>query len=432
MVVKIIFGGQPMVVDLDSFNKEAISFGRSTDCDIQIQKPYVSRCHGYFYRQNGSWFVKDNNSTNGLIYKKQKTQYAPLGSDDIYIVGNDRNDYVTIHMSKSASAVTPKPAMTYGAGASQPVSGYDSVKPKPVGGYQYPAPVNAINQNNYQNPYQAQNQYQNQGQNSFQNQYQSQGQNSFQNQYPAQYNNSNNGYNANSGGGIYDDVIGVYKNNPGYTPGSKECTFDGTGGEIFGLYLLTGFVSLITLGLAFPWAYCKLTKWQYEHTIVRGRRLTFTGTAMQIFGRWCLWALLTVVTGGIFSYFQVYFLNKWALSHICYADSNPGHGQIIQDSAYDADLGDYLGNYLVASLLISITCGIATPWELVRVHKFLKRHMIINGDRFDFHGEGGSFWGQCFLIGLLTVLTCGLYYPWGVCKLQRWFWDNTSVETGYR
>ena len=38
MVVKIIFGGQPMVVDLDSFNKEAISFGRSTDCDIQIQR----------------------------------------------------------------------------------------------------------------------------------------------------------------------------------------------------------------------------------------------------------------------------------------------------------------------------------------------------------------------------------------------------------
>ena len=153
---------------------------------------------------------------------------------------------------------------------------------------------------------------------------------------------------------------------------------------------------------------------------------------MQIFGRWCLWALLTFVTGGIFSYFQVYFLNKWALSHICYLDSDPGYGQIVQDSAYDADLGDYLGNYLVASLLISITCGIATPWEMVRIHKFLKRHMIINGDRFDFHGEGGSFWGQCFLIALLSVLTCGLYYPWGLCKLQRWYWDNTTVETGYR
>ena len=54
--------------DLNAFGKNVVSFGRSSDCDIQIRKEYVSRVHGCFYMENGKWFIKDMNSTNGLYY----------------------------------------------------------------------------------------------------------------------------------------------------------------------------------------------------------------------------------------------------------------------------------------------------------------------------------------------------------------------------
>lgn len=458
MVVKIIFGGQPMVVDLDSFNKEAISFGRSTDCDIQIQKPYVSRCHGYFYRQNGSWFVKDNNSTNGLIYKKQKVQYAPIGEDDLYIVGNDRNDYVTIHYSKSASRISsgtgqlqmpgngmgvpkqptgfgagnPQQLSSYGSGMSQPSGGYGmgsgqnsngygmgsgqnsnsygmnsgqslnnygtgSGQPsngfdigynQPSGGYQYPVPVN----NNM-----------NQGKNSFQNQYQNPNQNLQRNMNQQQ--------------------------SMGYNGSGKECTFDGTGGEIFLLCLIIALTIIFTLGLATPWAVTKLLRWEYSHTYIRGRRLAYTGTAMDLFLKCLLWTLLVCVTCGIFSLFLPHYFMKWMNKYVSYEDANVPVGQESPDSFYDGDFGDFFATYIIVYLMNYFTCGIAYPWGLCRYQKFYNSHTVINGDRLDFHGDGGAGWGYLFLIIFLSAITLGIYLPWGICKLRKWIWENTRIQS---
>ena len=52
---------------LESFNKDAITFGRDDGCDIVIKNPKVSGYHGYIYRYNGSWYIQDHNSTNGML-----------------------------------------------------------------------------------------------------------------------------------------------------------------------------------------------------------------------------------------------------------------------------------------------------------------------------------------------------------------------------
>ena len=49
-------------MNLDNFNKDVISFGRTDECDIQISEEYVSRLHGCFFKDSGKWFFKDMNS----------------------------------------------------------------------------------------------------------------------------------------------------------------------------------------------------------------------------------------------------------------------------------------------------------------------------------------------------------------------------------
>jgi len=59
---------EPIVIDLSTFGKSVISFGRSKDNDIQLNSNYVSRKHGQFRFVGSNWIIDDLGSRNGLLY----------------------------------------------------------------------------------------------------------------------------------------------------------------------------------------------------------------------------------------------------------------------------------------------------------------------------------------------------------------------------
>lgn len=73
MIITIRDGNKPSYeVDLDSFGKEVVGFGRQNDCDLVLHSPFVSRVHGCFYKENNTWHIQDMNSTYGLFYNDRK------------------------------------------------------------------------------------------------------------------------------------------------------------------------------------------------------------------------------------------------------------------------------------------------------------------------------------------------------------------------
>ena len=95
----------------------------------------------------------------------------------------------------------------------------------------------------------------------------------------------------------------------------KSFTFDGGAGS----YLLVGIgaflLTVLTLGLAYPWAVVMRYRWRAEHTLVLGRRVTFTGKGLGLFGNWIKWELLTIITLGIYSFWVVPRLTQWIVEH---------------------------------------------------------------------------------------------------------------------
>ena len=91
--------------------------------------------------------------------------------------------------------------------------------------------------------------------------------------------------------------------------------FDGGAGS----YLLVGIgatlLTIVTLGLALPWAICMQYRWRTQHTIINGRRLRFTGSGGGLFGNWIKWWALTLVTFGIYSFWVVPRLTRWTVEH---------------------------------------------------------------------------------------------------------------------
>lgn len=94
-----------------------------------------------------------------------------------------------------------------------------------------------------------------------------------------------------------------------------ESYFDGGLLQLIGWRILGALVTLLTLGICYPWALCMIYRWEAKHTVINGRRLRFNGTATQLFGNWVKWFLLTLITCGIYSFWLRINLKKWVVKH---------------------------------------------------------------------------------------------------------------------
>ncbi len=201
-----------------------------------------------------------------------------------------------------------------------------------------------------------------------------------------------------------------------------ESYFDGSALEWFGWQIVASLIITFSLGIAFPWAMCLLTRWEVEHTVINGRRLKFTGTGGQLFGKYILWAFLTVITCGIYSIWFGLGMEKWRVKHTVYADdANPA------ESVFTGTAGGWFVNYLVFGLISTVTLGIGTPWAAVRLMKWRARNTVIGNSPLVFNGTGGQLFVHCLIGSLLSGITCGIYSIFFAVRLLKWQYGNTDA-----
>jgi len=99
-------------------------------------------------------------------------------------------------------------------------------------------------------------------------------------------------------------------------PGQKqESYFDGGLLQLIGWSLLGALVTMLTLGICYPWAVCMTYGWKINHTVIEGRRLKFNGKAAGLFGTWIKCFLLSIITIGIYALWVPIVLEKWKVKH---------------------------------------------------------------------------------------------------------------------
>ena len=96
--------------------------------------------------------------------------------------------------------------------------------------------------------------------------------------------------------------------------------FDGRLLQLIFWKFLGGLITILTLGICYPWAVCMIYNWETKHTVINGRRLKFTGNAVQLFGNWIKWFLLTIITFGIYAFWLDIKLKQWQTKHTTFAD----------------------------------------------------------------------------------------------------------------
>ena len=199
---------------------------------------------------------------------------------------------------------------------------------------------------------------------------------------------------------------------------------DFTGGMFayFGIQLLTVLATAFSLGIAYPFMTCWRLRWEAEHTVIDGQTLTFDGTGKQLFGKYIIWWLLSVVTFGVYALIWLpLHLNRWIVKHTHFA------GATKAVSKFDGNIWQYFGVRLVARLVTGATLGFGSFWAHCYLERWQAKHTSYDGYRLQFDGTGMQYFGKCIVWVLLTIVTFGIYSFWLVIKEKKWTMSHTHV-----
>jgi uncharacterized membrane protein YjgN (DUF898 family) len=154
----------------------------------------------------------------------------------------------------------------------------------------------------------------------------------------------------------------------------------------------------------------------------------FSGTGGELLGQLLVGYLLTLITIGIYApWFMCKFTNFIA-QRVTFGPTAKGTVQF----RFDGQGGQLFVTFLVGYLLSIITIGIYMPWFICKLTKFYLDNTTVttsDGSVYNprFQGGGGDLF-VTFLVGyLLTMVTIGIYAPWFMCKLNKWFAERTKL-----
>lgn len=96
MKIIVFDSEQRTELHLEDFSKKKITFGREGSQDIVIKDNNASRRHGFFFKQEGIWYVSDAGSTNGVSVNGEPVKDVR----DLYT-----NDYISLSAKNQSQAV---------------------------------------------------------------------------------------------------------------------------------------------------------------------------------------------------------------------------------------------------------------------------------------------------------------------------------------
>ena len=80
---------------------------------------------------------------------------------------------------------------------------------------------------------------------------------------------------------------------------------------LIGVNILTFLITLLTFGIATPWAMCIKYRWEVNNTVIEGKRLKFVGTGSSLFIHYIKWLILTIITFGIYGFWLHIKMLQW-------------------------------------------------------------------------------------------------------------------------
>jgi uncharacterized membrane protein YjgN (DUF898 family) len=217
--------------------------------------------------------------------------------------------------------------------------------------------------------------------------------------------------------------------------------FFGETSKYYGIVIINYLLTVVTLGLYYPWAKTSKLKYLYENTEFAGSRFMFHGTGKEVFKGFIKMFVVVVLVLAVYMY--LIYMQQVALGLIiyftCFIVIIPLaiHGSLRYRLSrtswrgihfgYRGVLSELFSKYVIGFVLTILTLGIYGSWFTVDIRKYVLSKIRFGSAQFDYTGEGM----ELFIINLkgiiLSVLTLNIYSFWYMKNLYNYYINNIVV-----
>jgi uncharacterized membrane protein YjgN (DUF898 family) len=221
--------------------------------------------------------------------------------------------------------------------------------------------------------------------------------------------------------------------------------FHGTGGTLFGIYLVNMALTILTLGVYRFWAAVRIRRYIMSQSEFEGDRFAYHGTGKELwlgFGRAFLFFWLPLVACNVaaelflgdlgssivlvLTFVAVLVLTPVAIVAARRYRLSRTSWRSIRFS-FRGNTREFVALFLKGALLSILTLGIYSPIFMVRQYRFMAEHSYFGTLKAEFDGENRALLGSFLIAALLTPFTLGLSWIWFSAKKARFLWAHTTI-----
>ena len=226
-------------------------------------------------------------------------------------------------------------------------------------------------------------------------------------------------------------------------------TFHGKGNEYFSILIVNWLLTIITLGIYYPWARARKIQYLYGASALNDDRFAFHGTGKEMFRGFIkvilFYAVLIVLLygsvflskngenmaiywTGLLLFYMLFLAILPLMMHGAYRYRMSRTSWRGIRFGYKGSKKELYGKFLKWIGLTIITLGFYGPWLEMNLRKYLIGNVRSGDAEFTYRGNGSDF----FLLNLkgyfLTLLTLGIYMFWWQKDISNYYIDNISIS----
>ncbi len=220
--------------------------------------------------------------------------------------------------------------------------------------------------------------------------------------------------------------------------------FQGKGSDFFGIIIVNWLLTIITLGIYYPWAKAKQLQFTYSATSLNGDSFSFHGTGKEMFKGFIkailifgilygililgiflkepFWGLLLFYIGFIAVFpIAIHGSYRYRMSRTSWRGIRFG---------YRGERNEFVKLFFKWIFFTIITLGIYGPWMAMNMRNYLLGNVRFGDSEFEYEGDGGEYFMLNLKGYLLTIFTLGIYMFWWQKDLFEYYVDNLSLKKG--
>lgn len=195
----------------------------------------------------------------------------------------------------------------------------------------------------------------------------------------------------------------------------KRLSFHGKGPQYFGIWAVNIILTILSLGLYYPWAKANMRRYLWNETELDGDRFVYHGTGKEAFKGFLIayGVVFLLFTLSTFSEFALLLLMPLFIALVPFAIFSAWRYRASRTSwrgiffSFTGNFGDFIKMYLLHGFFTVITFGIYGYWFQTKIMNYLFSHTKIGQYKFDFKGEGVDLFVLNILFGFFMFCITG-------------------------